>query len=429
MSLLYRDNNGNETPVSGLNGLSGEVVYGASTVRTGTVTITAKETAYGTYGVTFAEPMPDDDYVVNLSISGLSGGNWHNKTFNVSYENKTKNGFVICVGKPNDTAIEAGVIVKYTAFKLFTVEGLSDLESNVTELQAVVPSGASSSNQLALASKTLSVNSSGGSLSNAFTKRIVKINFYGNNLSLEETVFILGMKKNWNTNRYYSEMYLVNISSIGLTVTKLNKTDSVHTNLISNFKLKRESSSSNNYYLEIATNNTGSNDYTFLVTPYLGRATLTPICEDVGDSEEDVYTATINRMITTSDLASTVTSGSSAPITSGGVYSALNTVSYGTATRNSATMTGSSFVGKWHKCGKLVMAEVQGNTVASEITSDVNLMTGFPKPLENVALVAQGGANTAAVGVVLKTDGALRSHYNMAASTFFHATFTYITSE
>lgn len=142
--------------------------------------------------------------------------------------------------------------------------------------------------------------------------------------------------------------------------------------------------------------------------------------------ENDVWTANLTQELMPT---STVTSGSNSPITSGGVYSALNTVNYGTATRNSATMTGESFVGKWHKCGKLVMAEVQGNTVASEITSDSNLMTGFPKPLENVALVAQGGTNAAAVGIVLKTDGALRSHYNMSASTFFHATFTYITSE
>lgn len=317
MSVNAVNADGSLTRIAG----RGTVEYGASTVRTGTVTYATTQTV--TLSVVFDTPMPDDDYMVNLSFDN-SG---YAVTFEVIDNTKTATGFSIYAQRLSSSS-SATVVVRWTAFKLFTVEGLSDLESNVTELQAVVPSGASSSNQLALASKTLSVNSSGGSLSGAFTKRIVKINFYGNNLSLEETVFILGMKKNWNTNRYYSEMYLVNISSIGLTVTKLNKTDSVHTNLISNFKLKKESSSSNNYYLEIATNNTGSNDYTFLVTPYLGRATLTPICEDVGDSEEDVYTATINRMITTSDLTSTVTSGSSAPITSGGVYSALSKKTY-----------------------------------------------------------------------------------------------------
>lgn len=160
-----------------------------------------------------------------------------------------------------------------------------------------------------------------------------------------------------------------------------------------------------------------------------GQKNTTITITSITQSEISGTVPTIVNAVVSSDLTPSVASGNTSPVTSGGVYTALNTVSYGTATRNSATMSASSFVGKWHRCGKLVMAEVQGITVASEFTSDFNLMTGFPKPLENVALVAQGGSNTSATGIVLKTDGALRSHYNMAASTFFHATFTYITSE
>lgn len=135
---------------------NGELIPSVSMYQSGTVVITAKETAYGTYGITFPEPMPDDDYIVNLSISGLSGGNWHNKTFNVSYENKTQNGFVICVGKPNDTAIEAGVTVTWQAFKLMTDENrvldeqqIAEHETEITAIQDVIPSSASADNQLA----------------------------------------------------------------------------------------------------------------------------------------------------------------------------------------------------------------------------------------------------------------------------------------
>lgn len=113
----------------------GKAEYGASHYQTGTVVITAKDASYGTYGVTFSEPMPDTDYIVVLEINGLWGSSWHTKTFNVAYDNKTVNGFMICVGKPNGTVIEAGVTVKWLAFKLYSDKEYDGLLDDVAEMK------------------------------------------------------------------------------------------------------------------------------------------------------------------------------------------------------------------------------------------------------------------------------------------------------
>lgn len=98
----------------------GTVEYGASTVRSGTATLPVGENAVQ---VTFDEPMPDANYIVTYSglVTSVAA--------NIAV--KTKNGFQIHESNSGTTA----AIVAWTAFKLFTVEGLSDLESNVTELQ------------------------------------------------------------------------------------------------------------------------------------------------------------------------------------------------------------------------------------------------------------------------------------------------------
>ena len=65
MSLKYRDWQGNETPVAGLNGTSGELVPSVSLVQSGTVNFSCGADSWTTVDVTFATPMPDTDYLVN----------------------------------------------------------------------------------------------------------------------------------------------------------------------------------------------------------------------------------------------------------------------------------------------------------------------------------------------------------------------------
>jgi len=130
MSLLYRNQSGNEKAIAGLNGLSGELVYGASTVRQGLInvpSIDAESTADVT--VVFDTPMPDTDYQVTIEYPTVG-------TLNLIcwVKNKTANGFILGVGRPMDKESQPNVI-KYTAFKLHSVEGLEDLETAVNDLE------------------------------------------------------------------------------------------------------------------------------------------------------------------------------------------------------------------------------------------------------------------------------------------------------
>ncbi|MBR6014853.1 MAG: hypothetical protein IK059_02100 [Firmicutes bacterium] len=76
MSLFWRDSSGTESQVAGLAMSGGELVMGASTIRTGTVTIPV--TKYESTGgfntvVTFTDPMSDANYSVALDrVSKLS---------------------------------------------------------------------------------------------------------------------------------------------------------------------------------------------------------------------------------------------------------------------------------------------------------------------------------------------------------------------
>jgi len=129
MSLSYIDSNGNEKAISGLNGLSGEMVMGASTIRTGTFDVPVVDTSVsGTVAVSFSEPMTDSDYIVIINDHPS------NQCIYTTY-NKTKNGFTAKYLNVADSYMGAHA-VPYTAFKLFTVEGLEDLENDVASLKA-----------------------------------------------------------------------------------------------------------------------------------------------------------------------------------------------------------------------------------------------------------------------------------------------------
>ena len=119
---------------------SGELIMGASTIRKGTsqsVTISAGYFTT-TVGITFDEPMPDADYDVILYNTQGIGSMWTD--FIPCVKNKTKNGFDVQFNTLNNTPVTGQTItcnISYTAFKLFTVEGLEDLENDVEDLKAV----------------------------------------------------------------------------------------------------------------------------------------------------------------------------------------------------------------------------------------------------------------------------------------------------
>lgn len=105
---------------------SGELVTGASTIRTGTFT-SSQGTTIGS--VTFDSPMPDADYIVECWSPSYK--------LEVDITTKTKNGFSYIQKNLGDGS-ESTQTYTYTAFKLYTVEGLEELEADVEELEADV---------------------------------------------------------------------------------------------------------------------------------------------------------------------------------------------------------------------------------------------------------------------------------------------------
>lgn len=103
-------------------------------------------------------------------------------------------------------------------------------------------------------------------------------------------------------------------------------------------------------------------------------------------------------------------------------------VETGTGTRNATYVKAGDFVATWTKIGHVVISEVQFNL--SQATPSIEeLITGFPKPVCEVAVIAQGEANDKAYCLVLKKNGAIRTHYNGFANQFYRVTITYLTED
>lgn len=111
---LYQNNAGNLSLISG----RGKAEYGASTMRTGTVNMTGASGSAAKWfsaTVTFSEPMPDTNYLIDLEVT-------HNTAYcleNIQFSNKTVNGFTMAAYHPTGTA-STSIPVKYTVYKLYS---------------------------------------------------------------------------------------------------------------------------------------------------------------------------------------------------------------------------------------------------------------------------------------------------------------------
>ena len=143
--------NGKYVQVAGNPPPSGELVTGASTIRKGTVTGTTNY-GYAQGTVTFDSPMPDADYEVTISFSDITP--LHHTYMHVNVFEKTATGFKYSIRdttyseSEQSTAQAISCTFYYTAFKLYTVEGVEELEADVDTINAKIPSSASASNQL-----------------------------------------------------------------------------------------------------------------------------------------------------------------------------------------------------------------------------------------------------------------------------------------
>lgn len=151
MSILYRDAAGREMNVAGLGGMSDELVYGASTVRSATVTVTDHIEGWQTAecSIVFGEPMPDADYIVELQC--ISDG------FSIiNAKDKTKDGFTVVIGRNHSTATDK-VVFEYTAVRPYIAQDVTELQGDVAQntqdiaaINEMIPSEASASNKLAV---------------------------------------------------------------------------------------------------------------------------------------------------------------------------------------------------------------------------------------------------------------------------------------
>ena len=107
----------------------GKAEYGASTVRKGHTTVSVTADTPSTHTITFAEPMPDANYIVEITT--LS----HYCYWTIG--GKTANGFNIYI-KSSVTSNEFNV--SYTAFKLYTDTEYNELleRTDANELGAPV---------------------------------------------------------------------------------------------------------------------------------------------------------------------------------------------------------------------------------------------------------------------------------------------------
>lgn len=142
MSLKFRDQNGATHTLAGLTP-GGDLEYGAVAVRDGSFTITIPSNAYERATITFSEPMPDDDYVIAFDSDTSM-----QYCFCEAY-GKTANGFGVTVNNTYTSALTR--TISYKAFKLYEVADAEQLMSDVTDLKAMIPANASSSNKLSTA--------------------------------------------------------------------------------------------------------------------------------------------------------------------------------------------------------------------------------------------------------------------------------------
>lgn len=308
MSLKFRNQNGVETPVAGLNGTSGELVPSVSMYQTGSFEVDALPAGgYTNSGViSLQTPFPDTDYIITFDFA-------HSSLVAGAIQ-KSASNFKVTIGNIDPNGGTGASTCYWKAYKLMTDESRALDEQAIASLQAVVPSSASASNKLVTESeiskteKTLSV---GGSAS-AIVKIDVSVPFLDSDygkfteidfqvrsdnirffISANDGAYLVTAQPNYRSSGWLTGLnYLVNGSkNISLYVSILNYPANVGAKLVFNGLDGAEI--------------TGMSKVSALPSGYAPMKQY-PV-------------------IYTSDLTSTVTSGSSAPITSGGVATVKET--------------------------------------------------------------------------------------------------------
>lgn len=149
MSLKYVDHNGAAHDIAGLSP-GGNIEYGAVATRTGNAVFPAITGQSGMIEIAFSEPMPDDNYLVELeAVSGYPLASGSITIIPLFANSKTVNGFDLLIYNNTGSTIPEGLTIKYTAYKLYDVAEAEQLASAVDDIEAMIPASASSSNKFA----------------------------------------------------------------------------------------------------------------------------------------------------------------------------------------------------------------------------------------------------------------------------------------
>lgn len=138
--------------------------------------------------------------------------------------------------------------------------------------------------------------------------------------------------------------------------------------------------------------------------------------------------ALITNDMDTGEVVNAVTNGDMRAVTSNAVYDAMNVVQSGTGVRNTSYVSSDVFYCTWFKVGRICFVNIQ-YSLTQLTPSSVKIITGLPRPIDEVACVGEGLNNTNASGFVIQGDGSVRTHYDGASGQFVHGTVTYITVE
>ena len=117
---LYKNTNGVLSPIAG----RGKAEYGASTVRTGTISFTAESAQWNRVNVTFDEPMPDADYLVDLIITSDEPSMGNCTPYMIP--SKSATGFTFKMY----CSAARGITIAYTVYKLYTDNEYNGLLNN-----------------------------------------------------------------------------------------------------------------------------------------------------------------------------------------------------------------------------------------------------------------------------------------------------------
>jgi hypothetical protein len=140
MSLLYRDANGNETHIAGLDGAA-QLVPSVTYYQTGSINMAVTMPDglpagdFFSYDVVFTNPMPDTDYVVSAEFEN-AGGNRTWGLITVMY--KTTTGFRLFVRNADfkdKITLTSSELILWKAFKLVTTDIVASNEAAIANLQ------------------------------------------------------------------------------------------------------------------------------------------------------------------------------------------------------------------------------------------------------------------------------------------------------